>query len=120
MKRILSLTLAGVLVLSLLALAACGGGNEKQDLSDSEYLGEWKADSMSLEDASEEIGDDWILTLNEDGTGTLEDGDDKSEFTWQPTDGGFKTKGDVKMDFKGDGEKIKGKILGADLVFVRK
>ena len=57
------------------------------------------------------------MTINGDGTGTLAGGEDSSEFTWQPTDGGFKTKGDVKTTFKDDGDKIKTKVIGVELIF---
>ena len=57
--------------------------------------------------------------INGDGTGTIDDGEEVSEFTWEPTDEGFKTKGDMKLKFKDDGDNIKAKILGADLTFAK-
>ena len=113
-KRLVIITLAMASMLCLL-LAGCGGGGE--DLSDSQYVGTWNAVSMSLGDEEEPFTDTCILTLNDDGTGTLQDEEETTEFNWELTDDGFKTTGDVKMKFKGDGEKISGKILGANLNF---
>ena len=118
-KRILSL-LTAILVMSALVLTACGGGGNKEvDLSDSKYVGTWKAAGISLGGETENLDDEWIMTLKEDGTGTLTGTgeEENSEFTWQPTDGGFKTKGDLKVAFKDDGDKIKTNILGVDLTF---
>ena len=122
MKKKLAVLLSFVMVLTF-ALAACGGGSE--DLSDSKYVGTWKAESMSIGDTTEGIdGGEFTLTLNGDGTGVFvstEDGGETetSDVTWQLTSDGFKTKGDVKMTFKDDGDKIVTKILGADLIFVK-
>ena len=117
MKKGLALTLAAVMVLAALALTACG--DDGTDLSDSKYVGKWKAVEISLKDEKEELEEDWILTINGDGTGTIDDGEEVSEFTWEPTDEGFKTKGDMKLKFKDDGDNIKAKILGADLTFAK-
>ena len=40
-----------------------------------------------------------------------------NDITWELTKDGFRTKGDAKMKFKDDGDKIKTTILGASLVF---
>ena len=73
---------------------------------------------VTILDSTEEFEDEIILTLNADGTGTLTGGDEEaSEFTWTLTDNGFSTKGDMKVKFTDDGDNIKAKILGADLVF---
>ena len=45
MKKKIAVLISFMMELTF-ALAACGGGNA--DLSDSKYLGEWKADSLSL------------------------------------------------------------------------
>ena len=109
------------MVFSVLALTACGGGGSSEDLSDSKYVGTWKGVEMAVADESEEFQDDIILTINGDGTGTLvgsEEGEtEESSFTWEPTSDGFKTKGDVKMTFKDDGDKITSKIIGVTMVF---
>ena len=121
MKKIISLSLVTLLVLSAFILTACGssgGSDSKTDLSDSKYVGTWKVTSVSMGEESEDLDDEWILTINADGTGTLTSGDeDPANFTWTPTDDGFKTQGDVKTPFKDDGDNIKTSILGAELVF---
>ena len=117
MKKIRLLTLITILALSLSVLTACSGGNN-QDLSDSKYVGTWKAVAMEIAGESVAPDSDWILTVNGDGTGTLA-AEDTSNFTWQPTKDGFKTKGDVKATFKEDGDRLTTKVIGVNLVFER-
>ena len=109
------LAVAAIMALTVFAFTGCGGGDA--DNSDSPYVGTWKATDMSLADESEAVEEDWILTINEDGTGTISNGDETSEFTWEPTDEGFKTKGDMKLKFKADGDTISAKIIGVKLTF---
>ena len=116
MKKTLILLLSVVMVLTF-ALAACGGGSE--DLSDSKYVGTWKAQSMSLGDESEDFEGEYILTVNGDGTGTFSGEDEVNEFTWHLTSDGFKTKGDTKLTFKDEGDGIVTKLIGVELHFVR-
>ena len=138
MKKCVLFPVLALLIMAALVLSACGGSSDNNsssgsesstkstaDYSDSKYVGTWKALDMSLGDESEAIDDDWILTLNADGTGVLaaDDDDDDEEpasFTWEPVDGGFKTGGDVKLTFKDDGDNIKTNILGVDLTFAKK
>ena len=40
-----------------------------------------------------------------------------TDFSWEPTDGGFKTTGDVKLKFKDDGDNITAKVIGVNLTF---
>ena len=121
MKKFVAIAVSIIMVFSVLALTACGGGGSSEDLSDSKYVGKWKGVEMTFADESEEFQDDIILTINGDGTGTLvgsEEGEtEESSFTWEPTSDGFKTKGDVKMTFKDDGDKITSKIIGVTMVF---
>ena len=120
MKKALGLLLCIALIICSAALVGCGGGSSDgsgKDLSDSKYVGTWKAVSMSIGDDEEPYEDTCIMTLKDDGTGTLESDDETSEFTWELTDGGFKTKGDMKMKFTDNGDLISGKILGANLNF---
>ncbi len=122
MKKKLAILLSLAMVLTF-ALAACGGGGGG-DVADSKYIGTWKATSASLADASEDVDSEIILTLNNDGTGTIsgvddEGAEDVSNITWSLTDGGFKTNGDAKMKFEDDGDGIKSKILGVDLHFAK-
>ena len=122
MKKLLSLIIAALMVLSALALTSCGGGST-EDLSDSKYVGTWKATSLEVMDESGEIEGDIILTLNGDGTGTLTGADngeeETSELTWELTDDGFKTKGGAKMTFTDDGDNIKTNFFGVEMFFVR-
>lgn len=124
MKKKLAILLSLAMVMTF-ALAACGsGGGSSEDLSDSKYVGTWKADSASFAGESDKLDDVITLTLNGDGTGTLagvnEDGtDDVSDITWSPTSDGFKTQGDAKMTFKDDGDAIVSTVLGVKLCFVK-
>ena len=111
--------MVALLVVSALVLAACGGKSSNVDLSDNKFVGTWKASGITFAGESESVDEDWILTLNADGTGTLDDGKEVSSFTWSPTDNGFKAKGDVNTTFTEDGDTIKTTIIGADLVFER-
>ena len=116
MKRMLSIGIVVVMILSTLALTACGGG-KGGNVAESRYVGTWKALSMSLGETSENLDNDWTLTLNADGTGTLASAEEATDFTWELTDKGFKTQGGMKMTFTDDGDNIKSKIIGVDLTF---
>ena len=117
MKKTIVILAVAMTALFCVMLAGCGGSGSG-DVSDSPYIGTWNAVSMSLGDESEPYDETCVLTLNDDGTGTLDDGAEATAFTWEPTDEGFKTAGDMKMKFvdNGDGT-ISGKILGAKLNF---
>lgn len=121
MKKILVVMAFAMAAMFCVMLAGCGSSGS--DLSDSKYVGTWKAVSMSLGDEEESLADsEYILTINGDGTGTLSGKDENgqeevSEFTWEPTDEGFKTKGDAKLKFKDDGEMIHAKVIGVNLNF---
>lgn len=117
MKRLTLLTVLSMIILTAVLFVACGSSSETADYSDSPYVGTWKAISLSLEDESESLDEDWTLVINADGTGTLDDGEEAGDFTWEPTDDGFKTKGDTKMKFKEEGEYITTKIIGVKLTF---
>ena len=123
MKRNIAILISFMMVLTF-ALAACGGGGSSDDVSGSKYVGTWKADTASFAGESESFDDMIVLTLNDDGTGTMtglneEGGEEVSDFTWTLTDGGFKTSGDVKLKFKDDGDGIVANIIGVDLHFTR-
>ena len=118
MKRTLSIAVALLMVLSVFLLAGCGGsGGSSADLSDSKYVGTWKATTMALKDETEPLEGEWILTLNADGTGQFVSEEETSNITWELTSDGFKTKGDTKLTFKDDGDNIKSKVIGVDLIF---
>lgn len=118
MKKYLSLFLVVLLLMTALVLTACGGG-DKADLSDSKYVGTWKASDVGFAGQTGDLEDEITMTLKEDGTGTLEGSGETSEFTWKLVDGGFKASGDMKATFVDDGDNIKTKIFGAELVFER-
>ena len=112
MKKIIAFLL--VLALAVVTFTACGG---KDDLKDSKYVGTWKCVKITLKDESGKLSQDWTLEIREDGTGKSISESETSDFTWTPVDGGFKTKGDVKATFKDDGDNIKTKMLGANIIF---
>ena len=119
MKKIISLGLITAMVLSAAALVSCSGGSKKADCSDSKYVGTWKVASMELQEASEDFDEDWTLELKADGTGISKTKEETDDFTWEPTDNGFKTKGGVTLDFTEDGDRIVGNLFGVKLVFDR-
>lgn len=123
MKKKLIVVL-GVMLMFTFVFASCGGGGgSSEDLADSKYVGTWVMKEMALGDESEDMQDRaYTLVLNGDGTGTFaginDDGEEEvSDLTWSLTDDGFKTKGGAKMTFTDDGDGIKTKILGVDLIF---
>lgn len=130
MKKIISLSLLALFVVSLLLLTACGGGSSSKksdvDPKDSNLVGNWIAKGISLsignETATEAIGDEddvILLTFNPDGTGSLSDGEDSTDFNWVPTEDGAKTSGDLKVEFKEEGDKLTTSIMGIKMTFER-
>ena len=117
MKRKMSVLLCVIIAVLSVALTACGG--DKQDLSDSKYVGTWKATTIALKDETGELEGNYTLTLNGDGTGQFVDDEETTNITWQLTSNGFKTKGDTKLTFTDEGDNIKTKIIGVDLIFER-
>ncbi len=116
MKK-LTIAAVAVLVVALLALAACSSGSK--DLSNSKYVGTWKATELSLGENTGALEEEWTITLKGDGSGTSVGPDSNESFTWEPTSNGFKTKGDIKLTFVDDGDNIKTKVIGVDIHFVR-
>lgn len=120
MKKRLIILIGVLFALSCIGLSACGGGDEGADLSDSPYVGDWVMADLSLGDESEAMTEEYKLTINGDGTGTLTGEGETSNFTWTPTDTGFKTSGDLKVKFTADSEDaIHAKIFGVSLNFVK-
>ena len=110
MKKTISIAVVLLMVLSVLLLSGCGGSSSA-DLSDSKYIGTWKATTMALQDESEALDTDYTLTLKEDGTGQFVSEEGTDNITWELTDNGFRTKGDTKLKFTDDGDNIKTKII---------
>ena len=125
MKKKLALLLSLAMVLTF-TLAACGS-NSGADLSDSQFVGDWVAQSVAVGDEAGELEGDgtYTLTLNGDGTGrfvskVVGEEDEVSDITWELTDEGFKTKGDTKLKFTDNGDgTISAKVIGVSLIFVR-
>ena len=117
MKKFVSIALVAMMIMSALVFTACGGGDV--DLSDSKYVGTWKAVELSLGDDTGELEVEYILTLNGDGTGSFDGDDGLINITWELTNEGFKTKGDTKLKFRDDGDRIVTTILGVDMAFER-
>ena len=113
-----------ILVLCLL-LAACAiltacGKKEPQDLTNSKYLGTWKAVSMKFKDKEEPYEDECILVLNPDGKASFTvEGEESSNPNWEETGNGIKLTGDAKMTFTEDGDALTSKIAGVTLRFER-
>ena len=117
MKKAISVILCMTMFLSCVILSGCG--SSQKDLSDSKYLGTWKAASLSLMDESGEFEDEILLILNADGTAQMTSGDEVTESTWEETKDGLKLKGGAKMTFTEEGDGIKSSLLGVELHFVR-
>lgn len=120
MKKIITTALIAVMVLSAVVLVSCGSGESKdKDISDSKYVGKWKIASIELQTESTDFDKDWIIELKGDGTGISESMGETENFTWELTDDGFTTSGDLNLDFTEDGDNIVGDLFGAKLVFER-
>lgn len=117
MRRKLVLLVGMIVMISCFALSGCSKGEGSSDYSDSKYVGTWKIDTISFQEASEEFDENWVLIVKADGTGISKDSEEETDFTWQPTEDGFKTKGSVKMTFKDKGDKIETGLFGVNLTF---
>ena len=122
MKKILAIVLCVILAGScLVGLTACG----KQDLTNSQYLGTWKATGAKFKGEDVDIKEaltsgDFIVTLNGDGTATLDSPDGVSNANWKETSKGVKLKGDdvnVKMKWLGDSFDVS--IIGFHLILTK-
>lgn len=107
MKKLLAVVLCVVLAGScLVCFSSCG----KQDLSQSPYLGTWKATKATFKGEEQDINEvlksgDFIITLNGDGTAYIDDADGPSTAQWKETGKGVKVKGDdinTKLEWLGD------------------
>ena len=117
MKRKLALLLCAVLLLSCTVLAACG----KQDVSNSKYVGTWKAVNTTFMkesiSADEVFSGGFTIVLNGDGTGKIVSEEEETSFTWKEISGGVKTSGDAKMKLKENGDLLETSIFGMHILF---
>ena len=111
MIAVLCLMLAVCLVLS-----ACGK-SENKDLSESKYLGTWKAVSMVLKDTTGTYDDELYIVLNADGTAIIRSDSEEDECRWQETKDGFKLTDGANMTFKDDSGTVTSKVLGVTILF---
>ncbi|MBQ6333481.1 MAG: hypothetical protein IJI46_00185 [Erysipelotrichaceae bacterium] len=98
----------------LLCLVGC----DKKDVSSSKYIGTWEATDLSL--LGEKEAFQATLVLNGDGSSVLTADDDATNCSWVEIGNGIKLKGDAKVTFKANGDKLEATILGAKLSFERK
>ena len=116
-KRIIAV-ICLVLTACLFFTACSSSKKEPQDLTNSKYLGTWKAVSASIGDTTDPYEDECILTLNPDGTAVFTSAEeDAAKCNWEETDKGIKLTGDSKLTFTDDGNGLTAKILGVKLHF---
>ena len=127
-KKLLTVVFCVAITVSCMLLASCGDSGSSADLSDSEYVGTWVAQTIdafgqeeTTEDFSEATEGAMTLTVNGDGTFVLDWGEDEepSSGTWEETSNGFKTRGDFKLTFKAEDGGISTSIVGAHIHFVK-
>ena len=83
------------------------------DVSNSKYLGKWKADSVDVFKKSGEFDGDTVLSLNADGTASMVSADEVLEYKWWETENG------VYLDSLGEKSDIKLKADGPDTLKTR-
>ena len=82
------------------------------DLSNSKYVGTWRAVSVSFLNQSGEITADNAIEIKPDGTATQKDGDGFRAYTWKETDYGVFLDGKSDLKLKDDGDGLKLTFLG--------
>ena len=104
-KRVLSLTLAAVMLLGMLVLVGCGGGDDP-------LVGKWNAtkiEYMGVEMTPEEADMEFYLEFKSDGHVTATtNGEDDGEATWEAGDDGTFT-------ITSDDEAIEGSYEGTTM-----
>ena len=83
------------------------------DVSNSKYLGKWKADSVDVFKKNGEFDGDTVLSLNADGTASMVSPDEVLEYKWWETENG------VYLDSLGEKSDIKLKADGPDILKAR-
>ena len=123
MKKVFSGLFCVAIVASCLLLAGCGGA----DMSDSEFVGTWVAQTIdafgeteTTTDISEVLEGGMTMVVNGDGTVVVDFGDGEPlAATWKETRDGFKTKGDAELKFKTEEGGISTNIVGANIHLVK-
>ena len=86
------------------------------DLSGSKYLGNWRLTSVSMKDKYEEPEEDYILTLNADGSASFTAQSAQVEdYTWKEADYGVYLEGKSDLKLKDEGDYLMTKVLGVTL-----
>ena len=126
MKKTIIILAFAMAAMFCVLLAGCGSsGGDGADLSDSKYVGTWKAVSVELKDKKadldEALEEDFIIVLNEDGTAKISSEDGQEEAKWFENDKGFRVQGvDSETDLKINKDKNGRMVLsfvGVHLVF---
>ena len=112
MKKLVALALVIVMVV---AMVACGGGGKDP------AVGTWKLTGMFMDGQDYSaylglLGMEMTLTLNEDGTGTMDAMGESINITW--SDGKITNEGE-SIPFSVDGDKLTMEEDGTQLVFTR-
>ena len=124
--RVIAIMCCVALALSCVAIAGCGGNggsSEAADLSNSAYVGTWKATKATFqgeEVAIEEVltDGDFILVLKEDGSVDVNAVGEESTAVWSETSDGIKVKGDeINTTFKDADGMLETDIIGMHLFF---
>ena len=123
MRKIYAVLFCVAIVASCLLLASCGSS----DMSDSEFVGTWVAqtidafgESETTTDINEVLEGGMTIVVNADGTVLVDLGDGEPlSATWKETSDGFKTKGDAKLKFKTEEGGISTSIVGANIHLVK-
>ena len=122
MKKRIITALCLLMAVSCFVLVGCGSSSSSsssapQDLTNSKYLGTWKAVSLTMGDKSGAIDQEMLLVLNADGTAAFTSENETDECKWQETSDGIKLTDGVSMEFKADGDALITSVFGTDLRF---
>lgn len=121
MKKRFITALCLLMAVTCFVLAGCGSSSsssaEPQDLTNSKYLGTWKAVSLAMGDKNGTFDQEILLALNADGTAVFTSEGENDACKWQETSDGIKLTDGVSMEFKADGDAMTTNVLGAELRF---